>query len=396
MLIKTLFTLSIFGISACSSLNDQERSPEDQKKASNFDSKSSEVSDIFSEMDNMKNEFVSNRTGLYLLYNLSPGNYENCEQVETYTNEEGNSVLVEDCDSPSGLPVRCKTETLTNGKSVSCSSIQTSTDGTNNQGTGNSGDAVQIDTPTNTDMMPQSGTPSSCDDAINQFASMYEGAKKQFESMREQLKNPNSQFKEDDNIKMIKNNISGSSVKYSYIPKKPQAGFEVSGSISGGAEGDIVTISQIMSMQMDPNSMQMPGSQLPTGSNIPDGFDDADGSNRSNLSDTVEMNVSAKTKANLNSKTIVLDLKMESKKGEMDSDLRTRVEISAGEEKYVKQQISSKDKGIENTNMNMEARLIDSNTISIKGQGAIAGESMTLDYLVIRDNDGTCKIEMKN
>ena len=46
--------------------------------------------------------------------------------------------------------------------------------------------------------------------------------------------------------------------------------------------------------------------------------------------------------------------------------------------------------------MNMEARLIDSNTISIKGQGAIAGESMTLDYLVIRDNDGTCKIEMKN
>ena len=82
MLIKTLFTLSIFGISACSSLNDQERSPEDQKKASNFDSKSSEVSDIFSEMDNMKNEFVSNRTGLYLLYNLSPGNYENCEQVE--------------------------------------------------------------------------------------------------------------------------------------------------------------------------------------------------------------------------------------------------------------------------------------------------------------------------
>jgi len=364
-------------------------------------SQGKEVGGYFKELGSVKGSFIASGAGNgFHKLAASLAKFETAEvcQAEQTTEEEQPNgeiwiVKTQDCTSeePDGSKKFCtKTEKYTlNGNLVSTARMCSSSHSTH-QGGETAGD---MDSP----FMPNFGDVNDCASAFSSFEQTYAGIKAEFDNVYGMLVSPNglrlsgANLTDDGELQLAEPDDQ-SALAYTLVGPN-QAGVEMKGSISGGANGSIMLIRQnvevSMNMGMPQIDINLPDGEPTTEPMMPQGGGKMSMRNAESIAvDTslklIEMDIDSTTNMEM------------PEGGAMAMATKGRVAVSAGDEKFVTMvmDLSSGDgqqAGV--ARIQTETRLVAANRLSYKttmsGTGSAGSGQLSFD--VIR-NGNKCEV----
>ncbi len=412
------------GLFACAKTSNHSDSPAPHGNGANFKNTASadtfkeradSATGIYRDAGNVKSGFQSTKMlgGDKLLGFESEGQDEHCTLVSDSIDELGNKVKVESCtyETASGKQT-CEKKTTSddfgNEKAeLSACTVEGDTDPTDDQGkdpveTKTSTSTSSTDSSFNIDLnqfLPTVDTVQDCGAAFQLFDSLFAAAQSTYESTLAELKDPTKLQLPGAELKTAPTSDS-SAIAYEFSPKDGMDGLSMKGRIEGGATDSQVRVAKSLEFSVDMDKLMASINAQAGAAGMPP---PPAGAEQPSVKFTgkEQMAVTADLTARTAELAVDVSVGVTTDGQTMTSTLKGTVDVAAGTEKSVRQQLALVTSGSEEDSVQSDvtARLVDANTMAIVGKVtgmAKDGGDTNWNYTVSRDSKtGACSVAAK-
>lgn len=373
--------------------------------ADDLRSRGTEVGGYFKDLGSVKGSFVASGAGNgFVGFAAAQGEIETATPVcETSMSQEEQptgdlfTVVTETCstDEEDGTTRTCTKVKKYTADGLEVSTAETCTTYSSSHHTSTTD--AKIDSP----FVPAFDTVDNCADAFDSFEQTYAGVKTEFDNIYGMLVKPTGLSLSGVNLtnqgELQQREANEQSALAFDIVAPEQDGIDMKGSISGGADGDVMVIRQQVELSMD-MGLWGPRNQDGTLPNEPVTPTPAPQSGMK-----MAMNNAESIAVDAGRKLIEMDIDsvmtMEMPEGgAMTTTTKGRIAVSAGTDKFVTSTIDFASKAGQQggvaARVETETRLVDANKLSYRAvmHGADASQSGQLSFDLVRTADKKCEV----